>query len=101
MATYTELRQLFSDDDLKNRVEVACIVAAESIRVEDVGVQNHVNRIVWAKAAFSAPGSVRSEMLMALLAANKESTVAAIQTATDAVLQARVDAAIDIFATGE
>ena len=32
MATYEELRALFKNNKLRNRVEVACIVAAETIR---------------------------------------------------------------------
>jgi len=100
MATYIELRQLFGDGDLKNRIEVACIVAAEAIRTEATDVTNHANRLVWAKAAFSSPGSIREKMLMALLAANKETTVAGIQAVTDAALQTLVDAAVDVFADG-
>jgi len=100
MATYMELRQLFSDGDLKNKIEVACIVSAEAIRTELASVPNHDNRLLWAKAAFSNPNSIREQMLMALLAANKDSTVAAIQSVTDGALQTLVDEAVDIFADG-
>jgi hypothetical protein len=100
MATYAELRQLFSENELKNKVEVACIVAAESIRNEDAGTPNHANRLVWAKRAFGAPNSIRDEMLMALLAANKDATVTAILAVSDAAMQSLVDAAVDVFADG-
>ena len=100
MATYSELRQLFGHGDLRNKIEVACIIAAEAIRTEDVATTNHANRILWAKKAFSNPNGIRDEMLMALLAANQEATVAAITGATDAVIQAKVDAAVDVFADG-
>ncbi len=100
MATYVELRQLFSDGNLKNRIEVAVIVAAEAIRIEDIGTTNHVNRVLWAKAAFERPNAIRDQMLMALLAANKDATVANITGATDAAIQAKVDAAVDVFVDG-
>ena len=100
MATYTELRNLFNNSELKNRVSVACIVAAETIRGEDTATTNHANRLLWAKQAFKNPNGVSSEMLMALLAANKDAEVAAIEGATDAVIQTKVDAAVDLFADG-
>jgi hypothetical protein len=100
MATYMELRVLFNDSDLQDRVEVSCIVAAETIRTEDGGTTNHANRLAWAKGAFEHPRGVRNEMLMALLAANKDATVAAIQGVTDSALQTQLDAAIDVFADG-
>jgi len=100
MATYNELRGLFNSSDLKNRVSVACIVAAETIRGEDVGTTNHTNRLAWAKQAFSNPNGMATQMLMALLAANKDAAVAAIEGASDAALQTKVDAAVDLFADG-
>ena len=100
MATYLELRGLFADGTLKNRIEVACIVAAEGIRTEDEGTNNHANRLVWAKAAFTNPNVIRERMLMALLAANKDATVDTIQSVSDAALQTLVDAAVDLFADG-
>ena len=100
MATYVELRALFSEDSLRNKIEVACIVAAEIIRVEDPGTANHINRLVWAKHAFDDPRSAAEKMLMALLAANKDLSVAAITSATDAAVQTKVDNAVDVFADG-
>ena len=55
---------------------------------------------MWAKKAFENPGAVRDEMLMALLAANAAEEVATITGATDAAVQTRVNAAIDVFADG-
>jgi len=100
MATYTELRQLFASGDLKNKVEVACIVAAETIRNEEAATDNHANRLLWAKAAFRNPNAIRDQMLMALLAANKSATVSEITGVDDATLQSLVDAAVDLFADG-
>ena len=100
MATYDELRSLFSYDDLRNLIEVAVIIAAESIRNEDAGTANHANRLLWAKLAFNDPLGVSKKMMMAVLAANKDATVAQITGASDAVIQAKVDAAVDVFADG-
>jgi hypothetical protein len=100
MATYNELRSLFTHGELRNRIEVACIIAAEAIRTEDVGVDNHPNRLVWAKAAFENPNAIRDHMLMALLAANKNTAVEAITSVSDSALQTLVDAAVDVFADG-
>lgn len=100
MATYAELRGLFGHNELKNKVEVACIVAAEAIRGEGSGVTNHTNRLLWAKAAFANPKAPAVQMVMALLAANKDATTATITEATDAAIQTKVDAAIDLFADG-
>jgi len=100
MATYTELRELFSDSTLRNRVEVACVVAAETIRTEAPAVDNHANRLVWARAAFTNPSGIRDAMLKALLAANKDAEVTSIQAVSDAALQTLIDAAVDIFVDG-
>ena len=100
MATYDELRQLMDSNDLRNKIEVACIIAAETIRVEDPETTNHANRLVWGKAAFSNPRTASEQMRRALLAANKDLTVTQITEASDAAIQARVDAAVDVFADG-
>lgn len=100
MATYIELRQLYSHSGLKNRIEVAVVVAAEKIRTEASDAPNHVNRLTWAKATFSGPGRVAEQMLMALLAANRASTVQQLIDVTDEGLQTAVENAVNIFADG-
>ncbi len=100
MATYIELRSLFANSPLKNRIEVACIIAAETIRNEEVGTPNHANRLIWAKKAFVQLATIRDQMLMALLASNKTASIAAITGILDEALQTLVDDAVDIFADG-
>ena len=100
MATYTELRQLYAHGDLLNRIEVACIVAAEKIRTEDAGTANHVNRLLWAKATFGGSRRVAELMLMSLLAANRALTSAQLVGVSDEGLQTAVDGAVNIFADG-
>ena len=95
MATYAELFELRGDRTLRNRITVAVIVAAEAIRA-NAGSET-ATRLAWAKAAFENPVSAAASMLMAVLAANKDATVAAIQGADDATLQTNVADAVDIF----
>ena len=100
MATYVELRHLFSDGALANRIEVACIVAAEAIRSESDATANHANRLKWAQNTFNSPKDAANKMVMAVLAANKDATVVQITGATDVTLQAAVNTAVNLFADG-
>lgn len=100
MATYAELLTLFSYTPLANKVMVACLVAAEVIRSEDVATTNHANRLMWARRVFTDPKMAAHKIMMALLAANKDQSVAAIQSASDASVQTQVNAAVDLFADG-
>lgn len=100
MATYQELLTAAENPDLNNRIRVACIVAAETIRTELVGVTNHANRMIWAKAVFANPGAEAQRMMWAVLAQNRALALAALTGANDAAVQAAVNAAVDVFATG-
>ena len=100
MATYEEISGLFHSSEMLNRVRVAAIVAAESIRSEDVGTANHANRLLWAADAFNSPEGMSRKMWMAVLAANKSLTVEQIINASDNAIQNNVNAVVDIFATG-
>jgi len=100
MATYSELRSLFGYSELRNKIDVACIVAANAIQEEDPGTANHTERMEWARQAFMNPRATSERMMMAVLAANKSQTVANIQGATDAAIQTQVDAAVNLFALG-
>lgn len=98
MATYKELFDLSSSDDLRNKVQVACIIAAETVRAESEAVNNHANRLKWAKAVFENPASMAKTMLWAILAGNSSATVSQIVNASDSAIQTKVTAAIDLFA---
>lgn len=89
-----------NDSALRNRVSVACLVAAEAVRVEAVNVPNHANRLSWAKATFVDARGTGERMLPAILAQNAALTRAQILAATDSALQTAVIAAVDVFATG-
>lgn len=98
MATYLELRNLFDNDVLRSRIEVAVAVAADAIREESVATPGHQARLAWASEAWSLPNEVARRMQIAVLAANKGATVAQINQATDSQLQSKVNDAINVFA---
>lgn len=100
MATYAEILSASENDVLRNKVRVACVIAAEVVRVEATTVANHANRLLWAKSVYVAPDAVARSMLWAVLAQNAAQTLAAIIGATDAAVQTAVNAAVDVFATG-
>ncbi len=100
MASYAELRSLISDSALQNKVQVACAIAADTIKDEDGGTINHTNRLLWAKRAFGSLEAVTKEMFPAVLAANKAAAVNDIANASDTAIQSNVDATVNLFADG-
>jgi len=56
--------------------------------------------MLWANAAVNNPESKRPGLLNYVLAVNSASSVATIQTATDATIQSNVDAAVDVLIAG-
>jgi hypothetical protein len=98
VATYLEILTASEDPSLKKRIRVACFVAAELIRTEADVTPNHVARLAWAKEVFRNPEGEASRMIWAVLAQNKDLTVAAITGATDAQVQTAVNAAVNVFA---
>jgi hypothetical protein len=100
MATYFELLQAAENVNLRNRIRVAVVVAAELVRTEAGATPNHANRLIWAKQVFTDPEPVADRMVNAVLAQNRAATLAAIIGADDATVQTAVNAAVDVFATG-
>lgn len=98
MATLAELQGLFSDAGLLPKIEAACVIAAEAIRVEAANTANHSARVAWAKQVYTSPSTVAQYMLKAVLAQNSTLTVAQLQGASDAAIQAAVNAAVNMFA---
>ena len=92
MATYQELRAAFSSDTLRSKLEVAVIVKAHAILQE---TSPPAERKAWAVDALGSTPAKADLMLRYLLAANKDSAIAAIQGADDATLQIKVDEAVD------
>ena len=97
MASYVELHTLAGNSTLRNRIAVACVIAANTIRTEDPGVAKHAERMVWAKAVYASPVTEASRVLWSVLAQNAGSTSAQIEAATDASVQTAVENAIAAF----
>lgn len=91
MATYTELRDLFSDDTLQNRVDVATMIAANNL----LGGTPTAAEQSWAANVFANPRGESTKAYRAVLATNNGLTVAQITGATDAALQTAVDSVVD------
>ena len=88
MASYIDIRSiLFNDDSLKNRVDVATMIAADDLLT---GTPTESEQ-KWAAAVFADPRSEGNKAFRSVLAANNGLSVAAIQGATDAALQTKVD----------
>lgn len=100
MAALSELWTLFEDPSLKEKVSAACVVEADSIMNEADTVDNHANRLKWAKAVYKDPVSAGDDLLKAVIAANSDETLTTIQNATDSQIKTAVSAAVDIFADG-
>ena len=97
MATYAELFALSQNGPLKDKVAVACLMAAEIIRTELTSVPNHAARLVWARKALENPDAVAIAALRAALVQNAALTVAQITGATDVALQTAVNNAVDLL----
>jgi len=96
MATYTELRNLFNQDALRNRVEVALIIKSQLIIKETTPSDA---RIEWAKNVLSNSRSEAESFVKYVLAANANSTIEQINGASDADVSTAVDAAVDALYT--
>ena len=91
MASYIDLRNLFSDDTMKNRTDIAVVVAASDLLA---GLSPTPDEQKWAAAVFSNPRGEGGKAFMAVIAANKDATIAQIQGSTDAALQTNVDSVV-------
>ena len=103
MATYAELLTIAttsSGSTLLSQIKVACVIAANQIASEAPTTTNHANRLKWALATMSDPDSSSRKALWSVLAQNAAATAAQITSATDAVVQTAVNAAVDVMAQG-
>lgn len=102
MATYIELRDLFNNSALRNRVEVATAVCAyEVLSGGDTNAPYsqvagaHDKRVRWAGAALPRTDQEAANIFKLVLAANASLTTTQIQNATDTAIQGGVRAVID------
>ena len=92
MATYMELRNLFGNDSLRNRVEVALCMKVHAILQE---ATPSGERLAWARGVLSNSYSEANSLLKYALAANAGLTLAQLLEASDEALLAAVGAAVD------
>lgn len=104
MATYTEIRNLYNDSAMRNKVATAIAIAADTVmRGNDNSAPfsqtagDHDKRVVWAKEVLGSTENWTNQFWQAVLAANNTLTVAQITGATDAALQTKVNEAVDLF----
>lgn len=92
MATYLELKSLFGEGPLVNKLEVAVCDKSRSILAEDTP---SADRLAWASSALANSQTEAANLLKYVLVANKGLTLAQIQAATDAAIQTNVDTAVN------
>ena len=100
MATLAELWTLMENPALKEKVAAACVIEAGVIQNELVSVDNHANRVKWAKKVFENPTQAGDDLLKAVISENNDATIANLTNATDAQIKTAVSNAVDIFADG-
>jgi hypothetical protein len=89
MATLAEIRNLFNDDNLRNRVAVACVIAIDNILETGTATASQKK---FALECYTNPDEIAKKVMMAVLANNKGKTVAEILALTDNAIQNRVNA---------
>lgn len=103
MATYDELLDIattVTGNALKRKIQVAIVVACDTIRSEAEATPNHTNRMKWAISVLQNPAAMTDRMLWAVLAQNKSVAAASIIAASDASVQTAVDNAVNLMAQG-
>ncbi len=92
MATLQELRGLFTNSNLMEKVEAALLISVQAV----LGGTPTIDDQKYASHVFSNPLDEARKALMSVLASNSIATVIQITTATDASIQTNVD---DVRAT--
>lgn len=90
MASYTELFALRTNDDLRNRVAVATVKAAQGL----LDATPTTADAVFAARVFQNPTAFADRVLWSVLAANSSLTVVQIEGASDAAIQSAVNAVV-------
>lgn len=97
MATYDEIYQLRSSNDLKNRIAVALLVKASAILESQLSTSTQVE---WAQTALGSSDALAAQFLNHVLASNKSATVQQIESASDNAIQNKINEAVDIITGG-
>lgn len=90
MAEYIDLRRLFTDAELGNKVDVAMIIAANDL----LSATPSPAEQKWASQVASNPRAEGKKALMFVIAQNKDATIEQIRLADDASIQTAVDSVV-------
>lgn len=92
MATYSELFAIQNDATLRNKIQVAVTIKAQSLL--DLASPT-ANQVSWASNALKDPVTTMTRIMPYVLAANKSATQSQITSASDSAVQTNVDAVVD------
>jgi hypothetical protein len=95
---YENIYNLHANSNLRNRVTVAIAKASQDILAEADTVANHTERLTWAKTVMHDPAEEAAKMMWGVLGSTTIRTKG--ENATDAEVQAAVDAILNVFAVG-
>lgn len=98
MATYAELRDVFSDATYRNKIQAAIVDAAQGVLLEADGTANHANRLKYAFHVLANAQSEAEKLAAAILLKNKSFTVSQITGASDAAALTEINAFYNEFA---
>lgn len=98
MATYAELRAIFSDATYRNKIETAIVDQATVVLQEADGTANHASRLSLAFKVIEDTQTFAERFAKAILLKNKAFTTGQITGATDASALAEVASLWDEFA---
>lgn len=93
MASYQELRSLFNDSDLLEKVEAAAI---QSVNAISEGTSTSADN-AYIDIVYTNTNAEAKKILKGVLAKNASLTVVQIQGASDAAIQAQVDLIVPIL----
>ena len=98
MATYVDLSGIKADsrwNDLQQKVRFACVKKA-SVIIDSATPT--ASAVAWATECLGNPVAKSEQIENYVIAANSGATLTAIFGATDAAIQANVNAAVDVLA---
>jgi len=90
MATLQELRGLFRNSDLTEKIESAIIISANDL----ISGTPSTDEQKWAAVVFGNPTSEARKAMMAVLAENESLSTSAILNATDNAIKSQVEAVV-------
>jgi len=93
MATYQELRSLFNDSDMMEKMDVAVVIAANNLIT---GTETAADK-AWISSVLANPRPEAEKAMLVVLAENSGLEVSAIQSATDSAIQNNVNTIVPIL----